>query len=220
MAGIETLPLTLGSLDIVTEGLPIDTDPQAELIHLSHGFSSDAYRVGIEGSHVVKISKKHGHHQAISRSLGRLEEEHDINEHYLEEEGVPPTEFIVAQLKTEQERLRLVTVQEFIEGEVVSTHLTRKAPNIAALIKFYKKALRMYEETGKIPDLANIQEGFRPSVNTNVIVTEKAPGVFVPVLTDTNFGRVQRTFGIGGLLSIGIAVGVEKIISRLENQQL
>ena len=111
-------------------------------------------------------------------------------------------------------------LQPYIEGSDIKTHFSEDDSDNDALLLFFEKALRMYTETRRIPDVANLQEYFNPLVNSNVVVTKRTDGLVTPILTDTNFGKIQRSSILGPFWSFAIAKGVSRFVEQLKERNI
>jgi hypothetical protein len=205
-------PILLSGLDINPSSLPFNSN--VLLTPLDGGFNSYAYRIG---SQVIKVSKACGPAEMTDKLLRTMQREHDTMAAFIGD-NMPETIYSIAGTRDDPGIFRIVTLQDFVEGTVLPKYITRPDAEADQLIDFLKRCLRMHDETYLIPDLANIQTGFNIFRNTNVVI-EKIPGHPArPILTDTNFGKKQRSSTFGSVWTWAIAVGVRRGLYKLERK--
>ena len=74
----------------------------------------------------------------------------------------------------------------------------------------------MYKRSGRIPDLAHLEQFFRPKADDNVIIVRPEVGYHIPILVDVNYGKMQRSRSLGPTWSRAIAYGVSRFVKKLE----
>jgi hypothetical protein len=204
-----TEPVLLSELDIDPTVFPCS--PDTILVPLINGLSSRVYRVG---STVLKVSRAHGSEARMLKQGRIMQGEEQMMRGFIGD-NMPETSLHLVPRARKANQHRVLTVQDFIAGPTLPDYMAQTAAPTDKLAKFLNACMGMYFETGKIPDVANIQDGFDPFQNTNIIMANDGSDGIQPVLVDTNFGRIQRANGLGGLLSAGIAYGVTRAIEKL-----
>jgi hypothetical protein len=211
-------PKELGQLDVDFRdvNLPAILEPETELYPISSGFNSAAYRVTVNGDFVLKVGKAYGTEDEITSLKKTMEEEHMLIEDFVGY-AIPDTYYAIAPGKTRPDTNRVLQLQEYVDGQPLHDAIEDNTADLTEIVSFFEDALRMYRITYKIPDLANIQERFRPVTNSNVLVTsngsESRPS---PNLTDTHFGKIQRSKILGPIWSMAIALGVKSFIEHID----
>ncbi len=212
MSSLEKSTSVLSEVNMEFIELPFNINSTLELTPLEKGFNSSAIRIG---EYVLKISKADGSVQQMEDTLDTMKSEYNLILKNMGELYIPNTTYSITPLKENPHRFKAVILQPYIEGSDIKTHLSEDCSDDDALLLFFEKALQMYAKTRKIPDVANLQEKFKPLHNSNVVVTKRADGLAIPILTDTNFGKVQRTSILGPLWSFAIAKGVFKFAEQI-----
>jgi hypothetical protein len=206
----------LGSINAST--LPFGLDPELPAELLNSGFNSRAYRVGDLGEQVVKISRFSIADRRIDGLLDVMRSEGELTCEFVGSDSMPATRYGQARDQRRPRRTRAITHQGYVEGEHIKDYLSRDGVDVSSIVIFLEAALRMYEKTRKVPDLANIQQGFNVLVNSNVLMSPKEDGVVIPILVDTNFGSIQRSRPLSRVWSRGIAGGVRRALDKLEQR--
>lgn len=185
--------------------------PETQLVALGEGFNSRVFQVG---SHVVKISKACADSDAMFQHAAVLKREEEMVGEYLGD-YLPPTMYMVAPSSERPEDAHVVTIQNFVRGADLADFLKNDQVDHGILVGFLENCLRMYDETGKIPDIANVQTGFSFYRNHNVIVSTAPETAGQPFLVDTNFGKTQRSRALGSLWHRQIARGARRALRSL-----
>ena len=217
MSSLENFSSTLAEVNMEAIELPFNFDPDLGLTPLRKGFNSFPFRIG---NYVLKISKAAGPVQQMEENLDILRSEYKLILENMGELHIPNTTYLIAPLKEKPERVKAVIIQPYIEGSDIKTHFSENDSDNDALLLFFESALQMYTDTRRIPDVANLQEYFNPLVNSNVVVTKKTDGSVTPILTDTNFGKIQRSSTLGPLWSFAIAKGVSRFVQQLKERKI
>lgn len=185
---------------------PPGLEHSGEFTYIGSGMNSDVYR---RDDRVFKISRRtrsaSGAHQAMRRQF----DEYDQTAHYLGN-TVVPTLYHVMEHGVKMGRFVVITTQPYIEGLSIAD--TGDDVDTDALARLYEDALRMYEDTGKIPDLACIEHGlFDARQSPNVKITPDGQ----PVLIDPNGGKLQSSRLFGPLWNFWISEGVTRALWEL-----
>lgn len=213
------LPETLGQEDIHPTVLGLlDLDPETPLVPLNGGFhSGDAsrvYRLGPEGSRVIKVGTAMGPVASMEYLRETMDMECNRMAQYVGDH-MPNTEFLVSPSREKGYRSRVVTMQDFVPGPVLPDHLAEPAADNDEIIRFFKQCVMMYRLTNTIPDLADGRHRFNPLRSTNVVVTSNENGPAMPMLTDTGFAKMQHSRLLGQRWSHNIYIGVQQAIRDL-----
>ncbi len=170
---------------------------------LARGFNSRPWKIG---NQVVKVtSQTDNPHDLLDSMLG----EHNLLENHVGDH-MPPTNYAVVE-RVDGKGAHVVTTQPFIEGVHLPDFLNKASNPVDELRDFLRKCRQVYKETGLMPDIANIQQGFNVLGNTNIIIGEDQR----PILVDTTFGKIQRSKSLGPTWNTAIYCGALLASARL-----
>lgn len=185
---------TLSSLGFNPDELGINGDPA--LIQLN-GYG--LYQVD---NHVLQVGDPLSRRKALEQ-VAQSTEEHGLIEHYLGSR-LAQTAFIGVDSSVTG-MTHLVQVQEFVRGIPLSVHSGTRERIIRPLLA---DSVRMYEETGKMPNLAGAKDGYSPLKSSGVLVDSKSK---VKLIRPT-FSKPQRTFLTGRAVNATLAAKAREIL--------
>ena len=191
---------------LAREALTQGGESSERIVPLAAGLNSHAYLV--DGDMVVKVSRwAFNREQAKSRLSAAYDFYNLLKRHH--GDSALDTSFSLATDLVDSRKLRLTTVQRFVEGQILSTGADFDPEQLVTL---FEEALIMFERTKKIGDFACTEGGFfDPFQSDNVIVRPNGE----PILTDVDTGKIQGSLLFGPVWNRFIANGVRKGLDEL-----
>ena len=107
-----------GMLDINLEALPLEVSPDQQLLTLGRGQNSTAYRVGVHGDTILKITRAFGPLQDMQSLQQVFQLECDSSQRYMGEEHLPQTMYQTVPRRATARSYRTVTVQHTLKGSL------------------------------------------------------------------------------------------------------
>ncbi len=167
--------------------------PDVQVSHLGSGKRSDSFHI-LGSGRMFKRIRQAGSPEKTQALAQKLIRDYYLLEIYMYPYAVATTHIIGGYDDRKGAAERSVTIiQPHIHGipfNVALERILHKKADGVHVKSFLQKALRMYQETGHIPDIFGPfrPSGFQPNLSRNVVVLELKCGLF-PVLVDTNFAR-------------------------------
>jgi hypothetical protein len=213
MASFDNEPTILADLGLHIPAMPFEAEETTTLEVIGGGHNSDAFL--LETGDVIKLTTTSGSHERMERILGIMRSEFDLLGRYYQGH-LPETSYYNIPTVRDNNIYRTMTLQNYIEGPKIKDYIKQPGIDREILLSFYRKALTMRNNSGEIPDLACIEEWFKPHLNSNLLITGGEQPL--PMLIDTNFGKMQRSRSFGWLWTSAITAGVKNFIVDLELQ--
>lgn len=193
-------------------------DPNIPFELLSSGWSADCFNLG---KNVLKIRReKLPSNQALAL-CSTLTQQYNLIRDYLSP-YVLPTDFFLADEPETDGFARICIFQPLITGYSLQEALSlakNKSLSAEKIADFLAKSLKLFVETGLIPDLFgkleyNFWQVYSPLTSPNLRIVEK-DNTLTPCLVDTVFNRLTPNRLVGNTHNLLLARNIKRLHEEL-----